>query len=123
METKVTTRLQTLAAFLALTAPLQAGEADVVAAEALRTGDTWRFEVTLRHADQGWDHYADGWAVLAPDGSELGYRELLHPHVNEQPFTRSLGGVSVPEGVERVTIRAHDSVHGWGGAEITVELR
>ena len=52
--------------------------------------------------------------VEAPDGTELGYRKLLHPHVNEQPFTRSLGGVSVPDGMTEVVIRAHDSVHGWG---------
>ncbi|MGG7646161.1 hypothetical protein ACQ5SP_15220 [Rhodovulum sp. YNF3179] len=114
---------QALAASLVSVLPLQAGEADIVAAEAVRGGETWRFEVTLRHADEGWDHYADGWAVLAPDGTELGYRELLHPHVAEQPFTRSLTGVTLPDGVDRVTIRAHDSVHGWGGAEITLELR
>jgi len=52
----------------------------------------------------------------------LGVRELAHPHVNEQPFTRSLGGVEIPDGVQEVTIRARDSVHGYGGAELSVEL-
>ena len=52
----------------------------------------------------------------------LGTRELAHPHVTEQPFTRSLGGVTIPDGVERVRVRAHDSVEGWGGAEMTVAL-
>ncbi|MCK0167634.1 hypothetical protein MWU52_08755 [Jannaschia sp. S6380] len=82
--------------------------------QATRTGETWRFDVTVRHADTGWDHYADGWTVLTPDGIELGHRELLHPHVTEQPFTRSLGDVTVPAGMTEVVIRAHDSVHGWG---------
>ncbi len=100
-----------------------AGEADVVDARASQGGDgLWRFEVTVRHADEGWDHYADRWDVLAPDGTVLGSRELLHPHVEEQPFTRSLGGVAIPDGVEAVTVRAHDSVHGHGGVEVTVEL-
>ena len=100
-----------------------AGEADVVKVEAAREGaGTWRFDVTVAHGDEGWDHYADKWEVLAPDGRRLGTRVLLHPHVGEQPFTRSLGGVAIPEDIDRVILRAHDSVHGLGGAEITVEL-
>ena len=101
----------------------RAGEADVVAVEAAEEGaGTWRFAVTVAHADAGWDHYADKWEVLAPDGRVLATRVLLHPHVGEQSFTRSLGGVAVPAEIERVILRAHDSVHGLGGAEMTVEL-
>lgn len=109
--------------FLCTAAPLAAGEADVVAVtvSAQRDG-TYRFDVTVRHADVGWDHYADGWEVLAPDGTPLGYRKLLHPHVDEQPFTRSLSGVVIPNGVSEVVVRAHDSVHEWGGAEMTVAV-
>ena len=104
-------------------AAAQAGEADVVAAEAARESDgTWRFRVTVRHDDEGWDHYADRWQVETPDGRVLGTRVLLHPHENEQPFTRALGGVVIPEEVEEVVIRAHDSVHGDGGATVTVRL-
>ncbi len=102
---------------------VSAGEADVVAAEAVAEGaGTWRFEVTVAHADEGWDHYADQWEVVAPDGRVLGTRVLLHPHVGEQPFTRALGGVAIPPEVAQVILRSHDSVHGLGGAEITVEL-
>ncbi|MEL6125804.1 MAG: hypothetical protein AAFR57_05320 [Pseudomonadota bacterium] len=77
-------------------------------------GGVWRFDVTVSHPDTGWDHYADAWAVYAPDGTELGIRELLHPHVNEQPFTRSLSGVRIPDDLDEVVVRARDSVHGWG---------
>ena len=49
-------------------------------------------------------------------------RKLLHPHTDEQPFTRSLDGVKIPDGVTRVRIRGHDKVHGYGGAEMTVML-
>ncbi len=40
----------------------QAGEADVVAAEAVPEGSgIWRFHVTVAHGDTGWQHYADKW--------------------------------------------------------------
>jgi hypothetical protein len=60
--------------------------------------------------------------VVAPDGSVLATRILQHPHVDEQPFTREIRGVRVPAGVERVRIRARDSVHGLGGREVTLSL-
>jgi hypothetical protein len=100
-----------------------AGEADVVDASVQRTAwNTYTFSVTVRHADTGWDHYADRWQVLSPDGAVFGERILLHPHETEQPFTRELSGVVVPKGVEEVTIRAGDKAHGFGGAEISVKL-
>ncbi len=105
-----------------LAAPALAGEADVVAVDATQIGGTWRFDVTIRHADEGWDHYADQWRVLGPDGTVFGTRELAHPHVDEQPFTRSLSGVAIPPGVHTVTIVARDSVHGQGGATMSVDL-
>ena len=100
-----------------------AGEADVVGVTVDQAANgTYRFDVSVTHADEGWDHYADAWAVVAPDGAVLGERVLAHPHVGEQPFTRSLSGVQIPDGIQKVTLRAHDKVHGLGGAEITVTL-
>jgi hypothetical protein len=100
-----------------------AGEADVVGVKASSGKDgTWSFSVTVRHDDVGWDHYADKWEVLGPEGEVLGTRVLLHPHVSEQPFTRSLGGIEIPEGITEAVIRARDSVHGYGGKEVVVEL-
>jgi hypothetical protein len=52
----------------------------------------------------------------------LGTRTLLHPHAEEQPFTRSLTGVRIPDDVAAVTIRAHDSVHSYGGKALTVAV-
>jgi len=77
------------------------------------TGGDWTFSVTLSHPETGWDHYADGWEVLGPDGTRLGFRELVHPHVNEQPFTRSLSRVVIPGSISTVQIRARDNVDGW----------
>lgn len=99
------------------------GEADVVGVE-VKSSDNGLFDfvVTVRHADAGWEHYADKWEVLAPDGTVLGSRTLYHPHVDEQPFTRSLAGVRIPADISTVTVRAHDSVHGYGGQTISVKL-
>ncbi len=103
--------------------PAVAGEAHVENVKVAVTGkNSFRFDVTVRHADEGWKHYADKWDVLAPDGSVLGTRTLYHPHVDEQPFTRSLSGVVVPDGIDEVTIRAHDSKHGYGGETLTVAV-
>jgi len=100
-----------------------AGDADVVKVDARRETDgRWHFDVTVRHADSGWDHYADKWDVVGPDGNVIATRTLLHPHENEQPFTRSLSGVVIPDAVTVVTIRAHDSVHGYGGETVDVRL-
>jgi hypothetical protein len=99
-----------------LSGPALAGEAIVLAATATPMGGTWNFDVTVQHADEGWQHYADCWRLTGPDGTVYGLRELFHPHVDEQPFTRSLSGVAIPSGVSSVSIEAHDLVHGWGGA-------
>ena len=100
-----------------------AGEADVIKVKIKLTDDnTYRFDVTVRHKDEGWKHYANKWDVVAPDGSVLGTRVLYHPHVDEQPFTRSLTGVKIPHGIEAVTVRAHDLVHEYGGRVVTVKV-
>ncbi|MGH6925003.1 MAG: hypothetical protein ACRED5_14820 [Propylenella sp.] len=112
-----------IAGLLLTAAAAHAGEADVVDVKVTaEAGGTWRFDVTVRHADEGWDHHADRWEVLSPDGEMLGVRTLLHPHETEQPFTRSLTGVEIPADMSEVEIRAHDSVHEFGGATLRVQL-
>ncbi len=100
-----------------------AGEADVIEVKVRgNAGDSYNFDVTVRHTDEGWKHYADKWDVTAPDGTVLGTRILAHPHVGEQPFTRSLAGVKIPENIAEVTIRAHDLVHEYGGKTVKVAV-
>ena len=105
-------------------------DADVLFVHASETSDgSWTFRVTVTHPDTGWEDYADGWDVVLPDGTVLKRnpddtftRVLLHPHENEQPFTRSQRGIIIPDGVTSVTVRAHDSVDGFGGREVQVDL-
>ncbi len=106
-----------------MAASATAGEPEVVDVRAARAADgSYRFDVTVRHDDTGWDHYADSWDILDADGKVLGTRVLLHPHENEQPFTRSLTGVGIPDSVRQVNLRAHDKVHGHGTKLFTLDL-
>ncbi|MGI9370727.1 MAG: hypothetical protein ACR2O2_18010 [Ruegeria sp.] len=105
-----------------LAAPALADPPMVKNVSASRTGDTWRFDVTIRHPDTGWDHYADGWRVLDMEGTELGMRELLHPHENEQPFTRSLTGIAIPDDASPVQVQARCNVDGWSTDTIIVKI-
>ncbi len=100
-----------------------AGDVEILAADFHNVGDNrWSVSVTLKHHDTGWDHYADNWRVVDGEGNILGDRVLYHPHVGEQPFTRGLDSVKVPEGVTTVYIEAHDKVHGWSPNRLTVDL-
>jgi hypothetical protein len=105
-----------------LTGQAAADPATIEAANAQKRDDQWHFEVTLSHGDTGWDDYADGWRVIRDDGSILGIRDLLHPHVDEQPFTRSLGGIAIPDDVETVFIKARTNVGGWSEVRFRVDL-
>jgi hypothetical protein len=115
-------RLALLAVLLAARLAI-AGEADVVEVKVRRSGpQTYDFDVTVKSVDKGWNHYADAFEVLAPDGSLLGRRELLHPHDTEQPFTRELYGVKIPAGIARVTVRARHKPRGYDGKTVEVAL-
>ncbi len=122
---KLTRKVTGLLAIGVLTMSTQAfaNDVQILAAELNSRGDNlWLVKVTLKHADTGWEHYADNWRVVDKDGNILGDRVLLHPHVDEQPFTRSLSGVKIPDGISTVYIEAHDKKHGWTPNRLTVDL-
>lgn len=105
-------------------------DADVLFVVARETAEgLWTFSAEVAHPDTGWEDYADGWDVVLPDGTvakanpdDPFTRLLLHPHVNEQPFTRSQSNVPIPAEITTVTVRAHDLVDGFGGQELVVDL-
>ncbi len=100
-----------------------AGEADVVDVRVRQSAPgVYDFDVTLRSQDKGWAYYADAFEVLAPDGTVIGRRILLHPHETEQPFTRDLHGVRIPMGVTDVVVRARHKPKGYDGRTMRVRL-
>ncbi len=99
-----------------------AGCAHVVGATITAAGDGYEISATVSSTETGWDKYADAWEVRDPAGIVLAERVLAHPHETEQPFTRSLSGISIPAGVDSVTIAAHDSVLGFCGDTFTLEV-
>lgn len=101
----------------------QAGEVSILAADFRNTGENrWSVSVTLEHDDTGWYHYADEWRVVNAKGKVLGERVLYHPHIGEQPFTRSLDNVGIPQTDSLVYIEAHDKVHGWSPQRLSIDL-
>ncbi len=88
--------------------------ANVTAVTVTGAPGAYTFGATLESPDTGCGQYADWWEVIDEDGS-LVYRRILgHSHVDEQPFTRTGGPVDVAED-QRVFVRAHMNVAGYGG--------
>jgi hypothetical protein len=122
-ERNMSRSLSTVAVLIGLMAPgiVSGGEVEIVNVEVV-CSSSCTFSVTLKHGDEGWDHYANQWDVMLMDGTLLKSRVLYHPHVDEQPFTRSLSGVKIPAGTSRVKIRAKDLKHGYSSKDYTVQI-
>lgn len=82
----------------------------------------YTFAVTVSSPYDTPERYADAFRVIGDNGQVYGVRELTHDHANEQPFTRTLGAVEIPDSVARVMVEARDQVYGWGGETVTVTL-
>lgn len=109
--------MRSLCLLLSLSFTLVAGEVRVVDVQVTpQDANNFRFDVSLKHSDTGWKHYANRWEVLIDDRI-IATRTLHHPHVNEQPFTRSLSNIAIPLHINEVWVRGHDSVHGYGPKE------
>jgi hypothetical protein len=108
--------------FVLMGFPALADPAVVQNVKVSKVGGSYTFNVTISHSDIGWEDYADIWRIRDMSGNVLGERILAHPHVNEQPFTRSLSGVKIPDGIDTVMIEAHDTVTGWAANTKTVKL-
>ena len=101
-----------------------ASEVEIVKVNAeMTSAQKYNISVTLKHADEGWEHYANAWRVYSPDGELIGERVLHHPHVKEQPFTRNLLGVSIPKELKEVTIVAVCSKTGESIKSYVLKLR
>lgn len=99
-----------------------AHDPEVLDVQVEKMGMLWSIHVTLQHGDTGWDHYADAWEVLDANGNVLATRTLHHPHVEEQPFTRSLHSLVLPDGTREIGVRAHCSVANWSSQVTKIKL-
>ncbi len=101
-----------------------ASDAKIIKASAeMTSAKKFNITVTVEHGDEGWDHYANAWRVFSSEGELIGERVLHHPHVKEQPFTRSLLGLAVPANVSEVVIVAVCSKTGESKASYKLKLR
>lgn len=113
-----------LVLFIALAAGTAtlADQPTITKVEATRAGMGWRIDVTVTHPDTDWEHFADGWELLDEAGNQIAFRELMHPHVEEQPFTRSLRNVMIADGTKKIWVRARCSRDGWSTERTEVTL-
>ncbi len=95
---------------------------DVIDAVATPGDVGWDFDVTVSSPYDTPERYADAWRVVGPDGVVFGVRELAHDHAGEQPFTRSLQGVEIPDDVDVVVVEGRDLANGWGGESVELVL-
>ena len=95
--------------------------ADVIDATITSSEGGYTVSATVQSADTGWDKYADAIVIRIPEGDTIGVRELTHPHVDEQPFTRSIT-LELPTGVGEIVVAANDSVDGLCGVTVLVEV-
>ncbi len=95
---------------------------DVVSAELTASGDTFTLSVTMTSPYDTPERYADGWRVLAPDGTVLGDHLLDHDHASEQPFTRQQSGLKIPGDVDTVSVEGRDKANGYGGKIVKVPV-
>jgi len=89
--------------------------ADVIRVSSSGVPGDYSLSVTVSSPDIGCEFYADWWEAVSEDGELLTRRVLLHSHVEEQPFTRYVGGLKVQPG-DTVIVRAHMNVGGYGGS-------
>ena len=115
--------LFTSALVLALSHSSKANDINILAAAIIhQSHGEYLVNVKLEHHDTGWQHYADEWRLVDNEGNILGTRVLQHPHVHEQPFTRSLSNVKLSSELQAVFIEAHDKVHGWTKNHLIIDL-
>ncbi len=102
--------------------PVLADAPRIVAVDVASDGGRFTLSVTMEHHDTGWDHFADGVQVELPDGTDLTYRALSHPHLDSDRIEATIAGVSVPQGVDHVVLLTRCSLVGWSAEPYSVKL-
>jgi len=87
-----------------------------------RSANVFDFDVTVSSPYDTQERYADAIRVVAKPSVVLGERILFHDHADEQPFTRDVYGVKIPQGIRVVVVQARDKANGYGGKTVEVAL-
>jgi hypothetical protein len=96
---------------------------DVVDVKVHARGDNrFDFDTTISSPYDTPQRYADAYRVMGKRGVVYGERTLFHDHADEQPFTRDLYGVTIPQGIKAVVVQARDQKYGYGGKTLQVAL-
>jgi hypothetical protein len=117
-----------LVVFLLLGCPgLRADPVHVVGVEIVRRPyGRWEMILSLEHEDTGRDHFCDRVEALDQDGKRIFVGYFYSPIVKDVeedgPLRRRLRPMPIPEGVIRLTLRAHCKRTGWGGQSLPVDL-
>lgn len=130
LDTALPTTTPVVEATAAPSAPASAEEADKVqrfpeildVSVTRNSVGTFDIAVTISSPYDTPQRYADGWRVVAPDGTLLGEHTLTHDHASEQPFTRTQFGVEIPASITTILIEGRDKQYGFGGTIVTVPL-
>ena len=85
-------------------------------------GGPYSIAVTMSSPYDTAERYADSMRVRSAGGDVYGERKLTHDHASEQPFTRDITDVEIPDGVTEVVVEGHDQESGWGGETVTVKV-
>lgn len=97
---------------------LDGREANVLGVDWANTTDGTTLWVTLYKELDEYDGIGDWWQIEDLDGNVIGSKQVSQ---NETHYT-SNHTITVPPGIRYLVVRAHDSVHGYGGQAVVVDL-
>lgn len=107
---------------LALSSPLLAKEVEISKVELEPTSATWTVHVTLRHDDEGYDHYVNGWRIVDAKKNVLASQEIYHPHNKKKSFTDNKSNITIPKDAKIIFLEAQAKPHGWGKQRVRIDM-
>jgi hypothetical protein len=86
--------------------------AKIVSVTTSGSENKYTFSVGILSPDTDCNQYADWWEVISEDGKLIYRRILVHSHIDEQPFVRSGGDVTIKKD-QVVIVRVHMNNSGY----------
>ncbi len=115
-------RVSLIIASLVLSLSLLAKEVEISKVELEPTGPTWTVHVTLRHDDESYEHYANGWRIVDAKQNVLASQELYHPHKKKKSFTDNKTNITIPNTAKVIFLEAQAKPHGWSKRRVRIDM-